>query len=281
MRKETLARLADAPKGRRFDRAHRRHSGRSVRPISFPSVIRSRHRRLIELDLDRAGGKARLRGASDRQASDRTGVEMEALVAASASASVYDMPGRRPLMTITDLGLVEKSGGRPVTFVGSRPATKTHVNVARPALGRRSDAMVAHARRRYAFLGSCATPTTAARSPLEYGRTARCPRRDEPDPRRHQSTCRRGWRHHRVGALDVGDIAVVCAASAPHRDEAFRAPADDRSREGARPDLEAGARTRQSLLGRLGGTPAARPNTRTPTRTTDSAGRAGCDYAST
>jgi len=28
---------------------------------------------------------------------------------------------------------------------------------------------------------------------------------------------------HRVGALAVGDIAVVCAASAPHRDEAFRA----------------------------------------------------------
>ena len=28
---------------------------------------------------------------------------------------------------------------------------------------------------------------------------------------------------HRVGALAVGDIAVVCAASAPHRGEAFRA----------------------------------------------------------
>ncbi|HWL89148.1 MAG TPA: molybdenum cofactor biosynthesis protein MoaE [Polyangiaceae bacterium] len=28
---------------------------------------------------------------------------------------------------------------------------------------------------------------------------------------------------HRVGALAVGDIAVICAASAPHRDEAFRA----------------------------------------------------------
>jgi molybdopterin synthase catalytic subunit len=28
---------------------------------------------------------------------------------------------------------------------------------------------------------------------------------------------------HRVGALRVGDIAVVCAASAPHRGEAFRA----------------------------------------------------------
>ncbi len=28
---------------------------------------------------------------------------------------------------------------------------------------------------------------------------------------------------HRVGSLTVGEIAVVCAASAPHRDEAFRA----------------------------------------------------------
>jgi molybdopterin synthase catalytic subunit len=28
---------------------------------------------------------------------------------------------------------------------------------------------------------------------------------------------------HRTGSLVVGDVAVVCAASAPHRDEAFRA----------------------------------------------------------
>lgn len=28
---------------------------------------------------------------------------------------------------------------------------------------------------------------------------------------------------HRVGQLRVGDIAVICSASAPHRDEAFRA----------------------------------------------------------
>jgi molybdopterin synthase catalytic subunit len=28
---------------------------------------------------------------------------------------------------------------------------------------------------------------------------------------------------HRVGALAVGDLAIVCAASAPHRDEAYRA----------------------------------------------------------
>ena len=29
--------------------------------------------------------------------------------------------------------------------------------------------------------------------------------------------------HHRVGALRVGDVAIVCAASAPHRAEAFAA----------------------------------------------------------
>lgn len=28
---------------------------------------------------------------------------------------------------------------------------------------------------------------------------------------------------HRIGMLSVGDLAVVCAASAPHRDEAFSA----------------------------------------------------------
>jgi molybdopterin synthase catalytic subunit len=28
---------------------------------------------------------------------------------------------------------------------------------------------------------------------------------------------------HRTGALGVGEIAIVCAASAPHRDEAYRA----------------------------------------------------------
>ena len=28
---------------------------------------------------------------------------------------------------------------------------------------------------------------------------------------------------HRIGALAVGEVAVVCAASAPHRSEAFRA----------------------------------------------------------
>ena len=29
--------------------------------------------------------------------------------------------------------------------------------------------------------------------------------------------------HHRIGELAIGDAAIVCAASSPHRDEAFRA----------------------------------------------------------
>ena len=28
---------------------------------------------------------------------------------------------------------------------------------------------------------------------------------------------------HRIGSLSVGDVAVICAAAAPHRGEAFRA----------------------------------------------------------
>jgi cyclic pyranopterin phosphate synthase len=45
---------------------------------------------------------------------DRTGVEMEALVAASTAAlTIYDMlKAIDRWMTITDIGLVEKSGGR-------------------------------------------------------------------------------------------------------------------------------------------------------------------------
>jgi molybdopterin synthase catalytic subunit len=29
--------------------------------------------------------------------------------------------------------------------------------------------------------------------------------------------------HHRIGALDVGEVAVICAASSPHRAAAFEA----------------------------------------------------------
>jgi cyclic pyranopterin phosphate synthase len=52
------------------------------------------------------------------RAADRTGVEMEALVAASvASLTLYDMlKGIDRGITITDVALVEKTGGRSGTW---------------------------------------------------------------------------------------------------------------------------------------------------------------------
>ena len=59
---------------------------------------------------------------------------------------------------------------------------------------------------------------------------------------------------HRIGDLDVGDAAVVCAASSPHRDEAFTACRLLIDRVKARvPIWKRRARPRRSALGRLEG----------------------------
>ena len=70
----------------------------------------------VELEVDAAAGEVRVEATAN--ALDRTGVEMEALVAASVAAlTLYDMVkaverGAR----VTDLRLVEKSGGRSGTW---------------------------------------------------------------------------------------------------------------------------------------------------------------------
>ena len=70
----------------------------------------------VELELDGAAGEVRVEATA--HARDRTGVEMEALVAASVAAlTLYDMVkaverGAR----VTDLRLVEKTGGRSGTW---------------------------------------------------------------------------------------------------------------------------------------------------------------------
>src|SRR5437016_5278864 len=70
----------------------------------------------VDLDVDEAAGadEASVRVRATVEAFDRTGVEMEALVAASTAAlAIYDMmKAVDRWMTVTDLGLVEKSGGR-------------------------------------------------------------------------------------------------------------------------------------------------------------------------
>jgi cyclic pyranopterin phosphate synthase len=70
----------------------------------------------VDLRLDRA--RAIVEVTSTARAFDRTGVEMEALVAASvASLTIYDMlKGIDRGIRITDLELVEKAGGRSGTW---------------------------------------------------------------------------------------------------------------------------------------------------------------------
>ena len=70
----------------------------------------------VELHLDRAGRAVDVTATA--RALDRTGVEMEALVAASvASLTLYDMlKGIDRGITITDVALAEKRGGRSGTW---------------------------------------------------------------------------------------------------------------------------------------------------------------------
>jgi cyclic pyranopterin phosphate synthase len=67
----------------------------------------------VEVDLHLDRGRSAVEVTATARAFDRTGVEMEALVAASvASLTLYDMlKGIDRAIVITDVGLVEKTGG--------------------------------------------------------------------------------------------------------------------------------------------------------------------------
>jgi cyclic pyranopterin monophosphate synthase len=73
---------------------------------------------LTGVEVELALGKSEVSVLATARAFDRTGVEMEALVAASMAAlTIYDMlKGLDRGITITDVGLVEKSGGRSGTW---------------------------------------------------------------------------------------------------------------------------------------------------------------------
>ena len=72
----------------------------------------------VEVDLRLDLARATVEVSATARAFDRTGVEMEALVAASvASLTLYDMlKGIDRGITITDIALVEKRGGRSGTW---------------------------------------------------------------------------------------------------------------------------------------------------------------------
>ena len=168
------------------------------------------------------------------EAFDRTGVEMEALTAASASAlTVYDMLKAFDRgMQIGSTRLLEKSGGKSGDY---RAADGPAALDARCAV-RDSALSIDEAVRRVSradaggicvFIGTVRDHNAGhAVRLLEYeAYTSMAVKEMERIALEIEGEIE-GTRLavlHRVGALAVGDLAVVCAASAPHRDEAFRA----------------------------------------------------------
>jgi cyclic pyranopterin monophosphate synthase len=121
MQKETLARLADgtAPKGDVLATARVAGIQAAKRtweliPLCHPVALTGAEIAVSFEPSPADGAVATLEIRATVHAFDRTGVEMEALVAASATAlTIYDMlKAIDRWMTITDVMLVEKSGGR-------------------------------------------------------------------------------------------------------------------------------------------------------------------------
>jgi molybdenum cofactor biosynthesis protein MoaC len=179
----------------------------------------------------------KLRAVSIRatvEAFDRTGVEMEALTAASAAAlTVYDMlKAFDRNMLIGGTRLLEKSGGRSGDFrapaaqaepLGRFAIRETPLaveeaihSVARPSAGGIAvflGTVRDNNQQRSVRLLEYEAYTSMALKELERIATEI----ESEIPGTRLSVL------HRIGELAVGDLAVVCAASAAHRDEAFRA----------------------------------------------------------
>lgn len=186
----------------------------------------------VRLELDRGEHAVTITAAVE--AFDRTGVEMEALTAASTAAlTVYDMLKAFDRgMEIGPIALVEKSGGRSGDFArkpSGEPARERFAIRETPIRADEALALVerAEAGGSVVFVGTVrdhnAEGTVTA---LEYQAYASMATKElariAADIEAELSGVRLAALH-RVGQLTVGDVAVVCAASAPHRDEAFRA----------------------------------------------------------
>jgi len=232
MNAEAFARLerADAPKGDVLGTARiagiqgaKRTS--DLVPLCHPIAIT---RVEVRLELDAAARAVDI--TATVEAFDRTGVEMEALTAASTAAlTVYDMLKAFDRgMQIGPTLLAEKSGGRSGDFRAPERGVRFDVReiplsvdeaihaVSRPEAG----GIVV-------FLGTVRDHNAGQSvTLLEYQAYASMAVREMERIGAELEAEHEGVRVsalHRAGALAVGDLAVVCAASAPHRDEAFRA----------------------------------------------------------
>ncbi len=149
MRPDVLATLVDAggPKGDAFVTARLAGIGAAKRtaeliPLCHPLPL---DRVEVELTPDAAAGAVEIR--AEVAATTRTGVEMEALTAASVAAlTLYDMAkALQRDIVIESVRLLEKSGGRSGDFAADAVERATHEAVVvtcsnRSAAGEREDA---------------------------------------------------------------------------------------------------------------------------------------------
>ena len=185
----------------------------------------------VDFEAHAASGELRVRATVE--AVDRTGVEMEAMVAASvASLTIYDMIKSADRWASVDaVRLESKRGGKSGELTRPAPPAGAPL-VALREVPLSVDEAVASVRHAGAgavcvFLG-IVRDHSEGRSvvKLEYEAYAGMAVAEMKRIAAEIAAEIAGVRMavvHRTGALSVGDIAVVCAASAPHRDEAYRA----------------------------------------------------------
>ena len=237
MNGEALARLAraTAPKGDVLGTARLAGIMAAKRTAEWIPLCHPLHLTKIAVDLRIDSASSAVRIEASVEAVDRTGVEMEALVAASAAAlTVYDMLKAFDRgMEIGPTRLLEKSGGRSGDYARAAPAPADEaparlcelrsaplsVDEVRKAVERPEAGAVA------VFVGTVRNTNDGhAVRELEYSSYESMAKKEllqiveelerEMDGVRLAVT-------HRVGRLALGEAAVVCAASAPHRDAAF------------------------------------------------------------
>jgi cyclic pyranopterin monophosphate synthase len=149
MRPEVLALLTEAggPKGDAFVTARLAGIGAAKRTAELIPLCHPLPLDIIEVALDSDAAAGAVRITAEVRATARTGVEMEALTAASVAAlTLYDMAkALQRDIVIESVRLVEKSGGRSGDFAAGasvEPATHEAVVVTcsnRSAAGERED----------------------------------------------------------------------------------------------------------------------------------------------
>ncbi len=236
MNGEAFERLlrADAPKGDVLGTARLAGIMAAKRtsdliPLCHPIALT---RVQVELELEPARRSVRIQ--SSVEAFDRTGVEMEALTSASAAAlTVYDMlKAFDRSMVIGSTQLLEKSGGKSGDFRSAAPVAEPAERFSISEATLSVDEAVRRVSRADAggiavFIGTVRDHNLGRPVQLlEYQAYASMAVKEMERIAIELEDEIPGTRlcvFHRVGALSIGDVAVICAASAAHREQAFQA----------------------------------------------------------